>query len=358
VLYVFCWLRVKALDVPDMTPLFYGPRAGDPPPVLWMNVVTGLSVGYIVVWSVWEFLIFLHGARSTYERGVVWALIVVYTITGCNGLMTLVEAVAHRCGLDIAALYQVQTVGKLVAPAATVVVLIGQHWLWPLWRARRDLLMRWLAPELTHLRHDLLNLSAAEAERHLDISHVAYANRAIVEDVGTRCRAVGLSPARCAIARMAASLITFHRDNLLQDPAYGVETSWEALQEEAAAEINQGLAATAWERALRDVYVSHDVYCVMFLVLDSRPFREILLINERPRLAAWHRQLAAIIATVMQAHGQATPSATTFAPPQAPPHMGRWGWTLRAGRRLAAWLGRGRSVHDPAGRRDDHAPTA
>src|SRR5215813_9386817 len=54
----------------------------------------------------------------------------------------------------------------------------------------------------------------------------------------------------------------------------------------AAAEIDQAMAATAWEQALRDSYVSQQVYIIMFLVLESRTYREILLVHERPRIQA------------------------------------------------------------------------
>jgi hypothetical protein len=160
---------------------------------------------------------------------------------------------------------------------------------------------------LVQLRNDLLNLSAAEAELHLDIHHETYANRAIVEAVAARCRTAGISPARIAIARMAASLITFQRDNIIQDPSYGTVTSWDGLIEEAASEIDQMIAFTSWEKALRDSYVTQQVYIVMFLVLDAREYREILLIDERPEIQPWHENLADIIATVMHEHGQSTP---------------------------------------------------
>jgi hypothetical protein len=173
--------------------------------------------------------------------------------------------------------------------------------------------LRYLGPELRQLRNDLLNLSAAEAELHLDIHHEAYANRVIVEAVAARCRAAGISPARRAIARMAASLITFQRDNVIQDPSYGLVTSWESLMEDAAAEIDQTMAATAWERALRDSYVSQHVYIIMFLVLDCRAYRERLLIDERPRVQSWHERLADLVATVMQEHGHSTPRAVALA---------------------------------------------
>ena len=111
---------------------------------------------------------------------------------------------------------------------------------------------------------------------------------------------------------MATSLITFQRDNLLQDPSYGLVTSWETLMEAAAAEIDQTMAATAWAKALRDSYVSQHVYIIMFLVLDRREYRERLLLDERPRVQSWHEQLADIIATVMQEHGQSTPHAVAL----------------------------------------------
>ena len=71
--------------------------------------------------------------------------------------------------------------------------------------------------------------------------------------------------------------------------------------EEAAAEIDQAIALTAWEKALRDAYIVQHVYRIMFLVLDRPAFRERLLIDEHPRVEAWHQQLADLIATVMQA---------------------------------------------------------
>jgi hypothetical protein len=197
--------------------------------------------------------------------------------------------------------------------AATVCVLVGQIWLRPLWRHRRQLLLRYLEPELVQLRNDLLNLSAEEAELHLDIHHEAYANRVMVEAVTARCRAAGIPPARVAIAHMATSLLTFQREHLLQDPSYGLVTSWEALMEEAAAEMDQTMAATAWEKALRDSYVSQHVYIIMFLVLDGRAYRERLLIDERPRVQPWHERLADMVATVMQEHGHATPRAAALA---------------------------------------------
>jgi hypothetical protein len=185
------------------------------------------------------------------------------------------------------------------------------------------------------LRHDLLNLSAEQAELHLDIHHEHYANRAIVEAVAARCRAEGMSPARTAIARMAVSLLTFHRDNVIQDTRYGLVTSWEDLMAEAAAEIDQTMALTAWEKALRESYIAQHVYRLMFLVLDSRAFREKLLINERPRVEAWHQQLADVIATVMQAHGHPTPRYESMARRAAPTHRRARLWT----RLVSAWRG-------------------
>jgi hypothetical protein len=67
------------------------------------------------------------------------------------------------------------------------------------------------------------------------------------------------------------------------------------------------MAATSLEKALRDSYVSQQVYIVMFLVLDSKAYREILLVDERPQVQPWHEQLANIVATVMHEHGQSTP---------------------------------------------------
>jgi hypothetical protein len=316
--YVGLWLRVKTLNLSTMAGVFYGRRVGSPPAVLWMHIVTGLDVIYIAAWGLMACLRFLREARSTYEHVVAGVVVVLYALMGLSGICTIVEAVGHHLGVDIAVVYQAKPFLRIVLAAGATCVLIGHIWLWPLWRHRRQLLLRYVEPELVQLRHDLLNLSAVEAELHLDIHHEAYANRAMVEDVAARCRAAGISPARCAMARMATSLITFHRDNLLQDPSYGLVTSWDALMEDAAAEIDQAMALTAWERALRDGYIAQQVYILMFLVLDCRAYREILLIDERPQVQAWHQQLADIIATVMQAHGHATPRDVTLAQHAAP----------------------------------------
>jgi hypothetical protein len=262
---------------------------------------------YIAAWNFVEFTRFLRGARTPYEHYHTGVALVLYALSALGGTFTIVEAVGRQQGWDVTGIPHVKAPMAIVASAATVGVLVTQIWLRPLWRHRRQWLARYLQPDLVQLRNDLLNLSAAQAELHLDIHHTAYANRTIVEAVAARCHAADISPARSAIARMATCLLTFHRDNLLQDPSYGRVTSWENLLEEAAAEIDQVMATTAWERALRDSYVSQHVYIVMFLVLDCPAYREKLLIDERPRVQAWHEQLADLISTVMQEHGQSTP---------------------------------------------------
>jgi hypothetical protein len=354
-LFVGCWLRMQTLDLPNKAAVLYGLRAGHPPTVFWMNVFSGLCVVYITAWSLREFLTFLRGGRSTYERALAGLLVTLYACTGCIGLLIVVEPVGHQRGWNMAVFFTVQTALKIFVPAMMVGLLSVQCWLWPLWRHRRQVLLRYVAPELVQLRNDLLNLSAAEAELHLDIHHEAYANRAIVEEVVEHCRAAEMRPARQAIARMATSLLTFHRDNLLQDPSYGLVTSWDELMADAAAEIDQAMAATAWERALRDAYISQHVYIIMFLVLDSRAFREVLLIDERPRVQAWHQQLAEIIATVMHAHGQSTPLYGTLARRATQ----REGFTRKraqlAYRRVGAVLGWGLQARD-AGRPADREP--
>jgi hypothetical protein len=346
--YVGLWLRVKMLNLSTMAGVFSGRRVGSPPAVLWLHIVTGLGVMYIAAWGLMAYLRFLRGARSTYEQVVAGVVVVLFALIGLSGTCTIVEAVGHRLGVDIAVVYQAKPFLRIVLAAGATCVLIGHIWLWPLWRQRRQLLLRYVEPELVQLRHDLLNLSAVEAELHLDIHHEAYAHRAIVEEVAARCRASGISPARCAMARMATSLITFQRGNLLQDPSYGLVTSWDALMEDAAAEMNQAMALTAWERALNDGYIVQQVYLLMFLVLDCRTYREILLINERPQVHAWHQQLADIIATVMHAHGHATPRDVTLARHTAQGNGFSWIRALLAGRRVGAVPGLGRPSRDAA----------
>jgi hypothetical protein len=319
-LFVGCWLAVQTLHLPDMTAVFYGHAASPPTPVLWMNLARGGGIVYIAAWGLLEFQHFLRSARRPYERYVARAGLVLYVLTGVPGSMTMLESLARHRGLDMAVMQQVRITFTVLLLTGIAVVLAVQIWLWPLWRHRRQLLLRYIEPELVQLRNDLLNLSAEEAELHLDIHHESYANRAIVEAVAARCRAAGISPARSAIARMATSLLTFHRDNVLQDTSDGLVTSWEDLMADAAAELDQGMALTAWEKALRDGYIAQHVYTIMFLVLDRPAFRERLLIDEHPRAEAWHQHLADLIATVMHAHGHATPRHETLARRAVPAH--------------------------------------
>ena len=216
--FVGLWLRVQTLDLPDLATVFYGRHRGEPPAVLWMHLVMGGGVMYIAAWGFTAFLTFLRRARRGYEHGIAGVVVVLYACTGLSGLCTVVDAVGDQRGMEIAVVSEVKPFLRLFLSAGAMVVLVTQIWLWPLWRHRRQLLARYVEPELAQLRHDLLNLTAAEAELHLDIHHEAYANRAIVKEVMARCRAAGIPPARRAVARMAACLLTFQRDNLLQDP--------------------------------------------------------------------------------------------------------------------------------------------
>lgn len=356
-LFVVCWLAVQSLHLPDMAAVFYGHGAHPPTPVLWMNVVRGGGIVYIAAWSLGEFQHFLRSARRTYERGVAGVAIMLYVLTGGVGSLTMLESVARHRGMNMAVVQQGRITFTVIVLIVTAVGLAGQIWLWPLWRHRRQLLLRYVEPELVQLRNDLLNLSVAEAELHLDMHHETYANRAIVEAVAARCRAAGISAARCAMARMAASLLTFHRDNVLQDPGYGLVTSWEELMEDAATEIDQAMAMTAWEKALRDGYVSQHVYCILFLVLNRREYRELLLIDEHPQVQVWHQQLADMIATVMHAHGHATPRYVTLARRAAPENRLARLRARLASKRRDTVPGPSMLCRDDAGNRGERKPT-
>ncbi len=356
-LFVLCWLWVQTLPLSARATLFYSLRAGHPAPVLWMNVVMGLGIVYIAAWSWAEYYRFLLSARTSYERGIAGVVLGLYTLAAVAGTLTIVEAVGRHDGVDMAWVHHVKlplTVGVLTAAAG---MLVAQVWLWPLWRQRRQLLARYVEPELVQLRDDLLNLSAVQAALQLDIHQEAYANRIIVEAVAARCRAAGVSAARQATARMAASLLTFQRTNMLKDPIYDPDTSWEALTEEAAAEIDKMMALTAWQKAMRESYVSQDVYILLFLVLDSPAYREQLLIDERPRVAAWHQTLADLIATVMHEHGQSTPRSVTLARRSAPGSRLARIRTRLASRGGRAAPDRGMAAQDEAGHAGGREPT-
>ena len=116
------------------------------------------------------------------------------------------------------------------------------------------------------------------------------------------------------------------------------------------------MAMTAWERALRDDYIAQQVYILMFLVLDGRAYREILLIDAHPRVQAWHQQLADIIATVMHQHGHTTPRYGTLARRAAQGNGVRRMRATLASRRADAVSGLGRAASEAAGSPESHEP--
>jgi hypothetical protein len=237
-----------------------------------------------------------------------------YGLSAVAGTLTVVETVGRRHGVDVTAVPQIKARLAIVLTAVTVGLLAFQLWLRPLWRQRRAWLARYVAPELLQVREDVLNLTAMEAELHLDMQHEAYAHRAMVEAVEARCDAAGIATARKAIARMAVILLTMQRVHMLEDASYSHAKSWDELMTEAAAEINQAMAATAWERAMQDSYIYQHVYLLLFLVLDAPAYRATLLVQPAPRkVQPWHAQLADLIAQVMQEHGQGTPRAEALA---------------------------------------------
>src|SRR5262249_23638168 len=157
--FVLCWLYVKMLDLPDVESVFYHIRAGHPPAVLWMNVSMGASLVYIAAWSLAEFMRFLGSARTRYEQGLAPLAVLLYALLAQAGILTIAEAVGRKRGVDVAVIHQVKAPFVVLLAAGAVGALVGQIWLWPLWRQRRQLLARYLRTDLVQLRNDLLNLS-------------------------------------------------------------------------------------------------------------------------------------------------------------------------------------------------------
>ena len=94
----------------------------------------------------------------------------------------------------------------------------------------------------------------------------------------------------------------------------------------------------------------------MFLVLNCRAYQEILLIDEHPRVQAWHQQLAEIIATVMHQRAHATPRYGTLARRAAEGNGVSRIRTMRAGRWVGAVPALGKPARDAAGSSDDREP--
>ena len=168
-------------------------------------------------------------------------------------------------------------------------------------------------PELVRLRNDLLNLSAAEAELHLDIHRTAHATRVMVDAVAARCRAAGIPPpgwrspgwrrASCLSARASP-------------PGPLAGHLWEALMETGPEEWTRR-RRSAWHRASATARRQPALYRHVSRP-RSRAYREHAAGRTAPG-QSWHAQLANIIATVMQGTGTArvVPGATRSGEPWA-----------------------------------------
>ncbi len=156
VLLVILWLGVHLLHPTHMAALFYGIRAGRPVLMMWMNTVMGAGIVCIAAWTLAEYHYFLQAARRRQEQAVAFASVVLYSLAGVSGMLTIIEAVARNRGANMAVVQHFKT--PLTASVLTVsaFVLVAQVWLWPLWTNRRQMLLRYVAPELTQLRNDLL----------------------------------------------------------------------------------------------------------------------------------------------------------------------------------------------------------
>jgi hypothetical protein len=99
------------------------------------------------------------------------------------------------------------------------------------------------------------------------------------------------------------------------------------------------------------------MYIIMFLVLDCAPFRDVLLIDERPRIEPWHRQIAEIIATVMHNHGQPTPLYERMARRPVPRGIAGWIRARLASRRYGSVSRLGMPSSDEPGSHGYHEPT-
>src|SRR5262249_57897342 len=113
-----------------------------------MNISMGAGLVYIAAWSLMEFTRFLRSARTRYEQGLAGVAMVLYALSGVGGILTVVEALEHKTGVDIALIQQAKAPFATLLIAATVCVLVGHIWLRPLWCQRRQLLLRYLEPEL------------------------------------------------------------------------------------------------------------------------------------------------------------------------------------------------------------------
>src|SRR5262249_45736169 len=71
-----------------------------------MNISMGAGLVYIAAWSLMEFTRFLRSARTRYEQGLAGVAMVLYALSGVGGILTVVEALEHKTGVDIALIQQ------------------------------------------------------------------------------------------------------------------------------------------------------------------------------------------------------------------------------------------------------------
>lgn len=301
-LFIVLWVAVHTVQVAHPAALYYGLRGGHPA-VLWlMNVVMGGGLTYISLCLVREYTRMALLARKPIDRLMGRTASLIFIGAAVSGLLTVMEATARASDVDPTLIHAAKAPLAIGLIGLSGIVLAFHVYVWPLWTNRKALLLRYVQPEHVRLRNELVELLIQVDERRLDMHPEAHANRSIVRDVDERCRTRGLEPAHRKVVVEATRLITFNRSNVLNEPDYVDADSWSDLDYGTRTQVDQRIAATAWEQAKRDIYFLSDVSLVCALVLGPDDMRE----TYAREALAWHHEVAEIIAVVMGEHGQST----------------------------------------------------
>lgn len=292
------WLAVRLADSGEMAAVYYRGPLVHPEWAIWLFFVAGIGFIYVAALNVVMFTIFGRATGDT-ERYIYYGYTLVYVISVLSGVLTLVNVL--RLALRVqqslgGTIYNVQvgiTVGAFAIAASLFLALIFGR---PLLVTART---RWqehlVAPALRGLREDLADLVTVAGEM---MNTTVRGQSPYGAEVDRLLAGRGFSPYRRRVAVYAANWLAYN----LAGATAGA-SSWSDEDQRAAQGYLDAMRLTSWQSVLRKTYFLSDVSRVVVLLL--RP--DELPAVRRHGGKRWHGQVAATIASVLDAHGLARP---------------------------------------------------
>jgi hypothetical protein len=273
--YVASWIAVETTAAgPSLATLIYDRKRAEPLPEMVMNCLLGACLLYPCATVATLYVPIYRRARPGREQLSAFGSIVAWTSGAILGLLVVLQVLGNRLRL----------------PAATLNDASLVHMAWghlPSWVASVR------SSDDDPAAHDrfLLDLISYVSDRLA----AAYGHPAILRDVDARCRQENLTPYRHKVALEATRLITLINARVALAPHFDIAGPIEGLDDAPASDPRL-------RREQRDRHIAFlkDVYRVAVLADPSTLPPLVTPPYEPP---GWRREVAALIADVLQAHG-------------------------------------------------------